>query len=146
MIFRNAQTADIKTVETLLSASDLPLEGVSENFAEFVVAEEKGQIAGAIGLERFGSAALLRSAVVAPDQRGNGVGSKLVEQLLDRARSSGISEIYLLTTTAEDYFPRFGFIRTTRDAVPSAVKQSPEFRGACPESAIVMGRQLVAND
>jgi amino-acid N-acetyltransferase len=144
MIIRAAKTSDIKPVQTLLSSSDLPLEGVSENFDEFVVAEDKGQIAGAIGLERFGSAALLRSAVVAPDQRGSGIGARLVEQLLERARKSGISEIYLLTTTAENYFPRFGFTRTTRDAVPSAVKQSAEFRGACPDTAIVMARQLDA--
>ena len=142
MIIRPAQSSDIEPVETLLSSSNLPLEGVHENFNEFVVAEEKGQIAGAIGLERFGSAALLRSAVVAPDQRGSGIGSRLVEQLLDRARTSGISEIYLLTTTAEEYFPRFGFERTTREAVPSAVKQSQEFKGACPDSAVVMARRL----
>jgi amino-acid N-acetyltransferase len=146
MIIRDAQTSDMKPVESLLSSSDLPLEGVAENFGDFVVAEEKGQIAGAIGLERFGSAALLRSAVVARDHRGGGIGTRLVEQLLDRARKTGIREIYLLTTTAEDYFPRFGFTRTTRDAVPSAVKQSAEFKGACPESAVVMGRQLVADE
>ena len=144
MIIRSAQSSDIKPVETLLSSSDLPLEGVSENFDEFVVAEENGKIAGAIGLERFGSAALLRSAVVAADQRGTGIGARLVEQLLDRARRTGISEIYLLTTTAEEYFPRFGFRRTSRDAVPPTVKQSAEFRGACPETAIVMARQLHA--
>jgi N-acetylglutamate synthase-like GNAT family acetyltransferase len=144
MIIRTARDSDIKPVETLLSSNNLPLEGVSENFDEFVVAEDKGQVAGAIGLERFGSVALLRSAVVASDQRGSGIGARLVEQLLDHARETGISEIYLLTTTAEDYFPRFGFKRTTRDAVPSAVKQSAEFKGACPDSAIVMARQLDA--
>ena len=142
MIIRTAQNSDLKPVESLLTANDLPLDGVSENFGEFVVAEDKGQVTGAIGLERFGSAALLRSAVVAPDQRGSGIGARLVEQLLDRARNTGISEIYLLTTTAENYFPRFGFKRTTREAVPSAVKESAEFKGACPDSAIVMTRQL----
>ncbi|HUQ98398.1 MAG TPA: arsenic resistance N-acetyltransferase ArsN2 [Gemmatimonadaceae bacterium] len=142
MIIRAAQAADIEPVQTLLSSNDLPLDGVSDNFHEFIVADDAGQIAGAIGLERFGSAALLRSAVVTPDQRGSGIGAKLVHDLLHRARETGVSEIYLLTTTAENYFPRFGFKRTTRDAVPQAVKQSPEFRGACPDSAIVMARQL----
>jgi amino-acid N-acetyltransferase len=144
MIIRTARTSDIEPVETLLSSNDLPLDGVSENFAEFVVAEDNGQITGAIGLERFGPAALLRSAVVASDQRGSGIGARLVDHLLDRARKSGISEIYLLTTTAENYFPRFGFARTTRDAVPDSVKQSAEFKGACPDTAIVMARQLDA--
>jgi amino-acid N-acetyltransferase len=145
MVIRNAQSSDIGPVETLLSSSDLPLDGVSENLHEFVIAEDDGRIAGAIGLERFGSAALLRSAVVASDHRGTGIGGTLVKQLLDRARASGISEIYLLTTTAEEYFPRFGFKRTTRDAVPTTVKQSAEFKGACPDTAIVMTRRLDAH-
>src|SRR2546430_8204610 len=48
----------------------------------------------------------------------SGIGRQLVEQLLERAEEAGIDELYLLTTTAENYFPRFGFTRTTRAAVP----------------------------
>jgi N-acetylglutamate synthase-like GNAT family acetyltransferase len=142
MRIRNATSADLSTVESLLSGSDLPIDGVRENFSNFVVAEEEGSVAGAIGFEQFGSVALLRSAVVAPDQRGSGVGQRLVEQLLVRAEEAGVEELYLLTTTAERYFPRFGFTLTTRSAVPNAVKASAEFRGACPDTAIVMTRRV----
>src|SRR6266480_6916788 len=139
---RNANNSDISAVETLLSASDLPLDGVRDNFGSFVVAESDDGIAGAIGLEKFGSVALLRSAVVAPEHRGSGIGRRLVEQVIERADEAGIDELYLLTTTAEDYFPRFGFTRTTRSAVPDALKASAEFRGACPETAVVMTRRI----
>jgi amino-acid N-acetyltransferase len=139
---RNATSSDISAVETLLSASDLPLEGVRDNFSSFVVAESDDGITGAIGLERFGSVALLRSAVVATEYRGSGIGRQLVEQLLQRAQDAGIDELYLLTTTAENYFPRFGFTRTTRSAVPDTVKESAEFRGACPDTAVVMTRRV----
>jgi amino-acid N-acetyltransferase len=142
MRIRNATNADLSAVESLLAASDLPVEGVRDNFSNFIVAEERGAIAGAIGVEKFGSVALLRSAVVAPDNRGSGVGRRLVEQLLERAGRDGIEELYLLTTTAENYFPRFGFARTTRSAVPDAVKASAEFHGACPDTAIVMTRRV----
>ena len=54
---------------------------------------------------------------------------------------NGITTVVLLTTTAEDYFPRFGFERTDRSVVPEEVRESAEFRGACPASATVM--QLV---
>lgn len=144
MKIREATTQDLDAVETLLSANDLPLDGVKENFSSFVVAEDRGEIAGAIGLETFGSAALLRSAVVSPDYRGSGVGRRLVERLLERAEKEGIEELFLLTTTAENYFPRFGFARTNRSAVPAAVKASAEFQGACPDSAVVMMRQIAA--
>lgn len=144
MRIRNATDLDLSAVENLLSASDLPLDGVRDNFSGFIVAEEAGEIAGAIGLEEFGSAALLRSAVVSPNHRGSGVGRKLVEQLLEHAQKVGIEELYLLTTTAEKYFPRFGFTLTSRSAVPDSVKASAEFRGACPDTAVVMKRRVGA--
>jgi len=142
MKIRRAKNSDLSAVESLLTASELPTDGVRANFSGFVVADDNGAIAGAIGLEKYGSVALLRSAVVAPDHRGTGVGRKLVEQLLERAEEAGVDELYLLTTTAENYFPRFGFTRTTRATVPDALKASAEFRGACPDTAVVMTRPL----
>ena len=142
MKIRKATNRDLDAVEGLLSANNLPLDGVKENLSGFIVAEEGGRVIGAVGLERFGSVALLRSAVVSEGRRGGGVGRQLVEHLLDYAESDGIEELFLLTTTAEDYFPRFGFTRTTRSAVPPAVKASAEFQGACPDTALVMTRRI----
>jgi amino-acid N-acetyltransferase len=142
MQIRSATESDLSAVESLLAASDLPTAGVRDNFSSFVVADDDGAITGAIGLEKYGSVALLRSAVVSPDHRGSGVGRRLVEQLLERAEEAGIDELYLLTTTAEKYFPKFGFTPTTRETVPNAVKASAEFRGACPDTAVVMRRRV----
>ena len=142
MKIRNARKSDLTAVEQLLTANKLPLEGVRDHFADFIVAEDSKGIEGAVGLEKYDSVALLRSAVVAADHRGTGVGRRLVEQVLERAEEDGIDELYLLTTTAENYFPRFGFTPTTRAAVPRELKSSAEFRGACPDTAIVMKRRL----
>jgi N-acetylglutamate synthase-like GNAT family acetyltransferase len=141
MKIRNATSSDFPAVEKLLLASKLPVEGVRDNFSTYIVADEEGAIAGAIGFEKYGPAALLRSAVVSPANRGTGVGRRLVERLLQRATEEGIDDLYLLTTTAENYFPKFGFAPTTRSAVPESVKASAEFRGACPETAVVMSRR-----
>jgi amino-acid N-acetyltransferase len=54
----------------------------------------------------------------------------------------GINALYLLTMTAEHYFPRFGFETISRDAVPSDIAGTLEFQRACPASATVMARQL----
>ena len=99
-------------------------------------------LSGAVGLEVYGDRALLRSAVVDAGRRGTGVGQDLVETLLQRARSRGVREVYLLTTTAEDYFPRFGFSTISRTEVAPAVRASEEFRGACPDTAVAMRRVL----
>jgi amino-acid N-acetyltransferase len=44
--------------------------------------------------------------------------------------------------TAEHYFPRFGFERIERGAVPEAISETLEFRSACPASAVAMARPL----
>ena len=144
MKIRKAINRDLDVVERLLTESGLPVDGVKENFSSFVVAEEGGRIIGTVGLEKFGSVALLRSAVVSEGHRGGGVGRRLVERILQFAENDGIEELFLLTTTAERYFPRFGFARTTRSAVPPAVKASAEFQGACPDTALVMTRRIAA--
>jgi amino-acid N-acetyltransferase len=143
MRLRSATVEDLVELESLLSASKLPTAGVADHLADFLVAERDGRIEGVIGLERYGSQGLLRSVVVAPGVRGRGIGDQLVSQLIERARSTGISELYLLTTTAEKYFPRFGFEQTTRAEVPASVQESVEFRGACPDTAFVMRRFLM---
>lgn len=142
MRIRNARESDLPAVERLLSASKLPLDGVRDHFADFLVAEDGEGIEGAVGLEKYETVALLRSAIVAPDHRGSGIGRQLVERALERAEEDGIDELYLLTTTAQSYFPRFGFTPTSRTTVPEELKSSAEFRGACPDTAVVMKRRL----
>jgi amino-acid N-acetyltransferase len=135
---RSATAADYPAVIALLEAADLPTAGVPRALGDFLVADTESGLAGAIGLERYGSAALLRSAVVRPGDQGSGIGAALVRALLDRARDGEVREIYLLTTTAEGWFPRFGFAPIAREQVPDAVRASVEFREACPASAAVM--------
>ena len=80
--------------------------------------------------------------VVAPAARGRGLGQRLTEAAVTLAQSLGMPAVHLLTTSAESYFPKFGFVRTSRGEVPASVKQSIEFRSACPASAIVMWKTL----
>jgi amino-acid N-acetyltransferase len=139
---RPATDADFPAVIALLETAGLPTAGVPRTLGDFLVADTGDGLAGAIGLERYGSGALLRSAVVRPDDQGTGIGAALVRAVLDRARDGGLREIYLLTTTAERWFPRFGFTPIERGQVPDAVRASVEFREACPASAAVMRMRM----
>ena len=139
---RRATADDVNPVSKLLSSSKLPTEGVAESIDNFVIAEVGDAIVGAIGIEVYGRYGLLRSAVVAPEKQGQGIGHALVGELLSKARSRGIASVYLLTTTAENYFPSFGFVRTDRKLVPSELGASAELRGACPDTATVMRLDL----
>lgn len=135
---RTARPSDAPSVRALLTEAALPVAGVPDSLEHFLVAERDGSLVGAIGLEPYGTAALLRSAVVHPTVRGTGLGESLVRELLDAARHANVRELVLLTTTAAEWFPRFGFTRITRDTVPAALHASEELRGACPASAVVM--------
>lgn len=137
---RSARPADQPAVEALLAAEALPVDGVAEHFGSFLVAERDGRIVGAAGLELYGSDALLRSLVVAKDGREAGLGSALTQRALDVAVTQGARTVYLLTTTADAFFARFGFVRVSREDVPEGLQQSRELRGACPASAVVMRR------
>ena len=91
-----------------------------------------------VGLEVYGNSSLLRSAVVHPARRGTRTGEALVNALIAHARAIGVADVALLTTTADRWFPRFGFVRVERNALPRAVFESEEFQGACPASAVAM--------
>lgn len=139
---RSATGADLQSLVGLLEAAALPTAGIPPGLGDFFVAEDRGRIVGAIGLELYGQAGLLRSAVVDAAARGTGIGGVLVCRVLHHARERGITEVFLLTTTAERYFPRFGFTPVAREEVPGAVRTSVEFREACPASAVVMRNRL----
>jgi amino-acid N-acetyltransferase len=141
---RPARPDDLAAVEHLLTASALPLDGVADALPNFVVAEHGGVIVGVAGLEVCCDNALLRSVAVDPNWRSHGVGRALVTRVISDAEARGIRTLYLLTTTAERYFPSFGFERITRDEVPDDVRATEEFRGACPASATVMARRVAA--
>lgn len=139
-IIRAARPGDYETVARLLMANDLPVEGVPSSLDAFLVAERGSALLGVIGLELYGADALLRSAAVDASERGTGLGARLVHDVIALAARRGVTGLWLLTTTAERWFPRFGFSAVARDDVPLAVRASREFQGACPASATVMRR------
>lgn len=146
---RSARPDDVAAVERLLGASGLPTAGVAELLADrpedFVVVESadaRGDLVAVAGLEVCGGDALLRSVAVDPAWRGRGLGGDLVRRLIGAADARGLRALYLLTTTAEHYFPRLGFARVDRVDVPAGIAATVEFRSACPASAIAMERPL----
>jgi len=139
---RRATERDLAEVLELLSAADLPVAGVQEAFSRFFVAEAAGTIVGSAGLEKHGDYGLLRSAAVSAALRGRGVGRRLINEVIDDARHNRMHALYLLTNTAESYFPEFGFERIDRAAVPAELNESVEFQGVCCSSAAVMRMAL----
>jgi amino-acid N-acetyltransferase len=139
-----ATPADLPAVLDLLTASNLPHDGLAEHFDGAVVARDGATVVGSAALELYGEAALLRSVVVAEGLRGQGLGRELTTAALGLARTRGVRRVYLLTTTAEGYFPSFGFAPIARAEVETAVQASAEFTRACPASAAVLALNLAS--
>jgi N-acetylglutamate synthase-like GNAT family acetyltransferase len=112
----------------------------------FRFAQADGTTVGYGGIEAVGEAGdpigLLRSIVVLPAWRGRGLGQAITTALIARAAQSGISTLYLLTTTADGFFARLGFVPVDRSAAPPPVARSNQFRALCPASAVLMRRDL----
>jgi amino-acid N-acetyltransferase len=139
-----AKPADRAAIETLLVAADLPLTGLELAIATAVVARDGEAIVGCAAIEPYGSAGLLRSVAVTEALRGSGLGRRLVVEAEAFAAKSGIETLFLLTETAEEWFPRLGYSASTRSTVPATLAASPEFTDACPESAAVFRKYIAA--
>ena len=130
---------DVAAVRALLAAAGLPVADLTAaSLADFWGCRAGEELAGAIGLERYGAVALLRSLAVAPDWQGRGLGAALPAHAERTARQRGIAALYLLTTTVEAFFAQRGYVRLPREAAPPALQQTAEFATLCPASAACM--------
>lgn len=138
-----ARPHDLRGALDLLGRSELTHQDVSAGWGHyFVVREDDGRVVGVAGLELHGDFGLLRSVTVDPDYRGQGLAKALVEAVLARAQRVGLRTVYLLTTTARDYFSRHGFSECPRDQAPAGIRESWEFRTGCPSTATLMQRAV----
>jgi amino-acid N-acetyltransferase len=139
---RLATANDLPAVLELLEVNKLPTAGVQDHLEHFLLESANENLIGCAGLEVHGEAGLLRSVAIASSYRSQGLGSKLVQTILEQAREQKLSSLSLLTETAHDYFLHFGFQTTPRASLPESLNASAELRGACPDSAIAMTLKL----
>jgi len=137
-----ARPEDFDAIARLLGDHELPVDGLRDHLATTLVARDADAIVGSAALEVYADGALLRSVAVAPSLQRSGLGRTLTDAAIALARARRSPALYLLTTTAERYFPKFGFERVERRDVPPGVQASVEFTSACPASAIVMRKVL----
>jgi N-acetylglutamate synthase-like GNAT family acetyltransferase len=138
LVIEAARPDEWAAVFSFLETMGLPTAGLADHLSGVLVSRAGRRIVGTAALEVYGKAALLRSVAVSEDRRGRGLGTALVQRALELGRQQGVENFYLLTETAQGFFARLGFRVIPRSAVPAPVRASAEFRGACPETAVVM--------
>jgi amino-acid N-acetyltransferase len=138
-----ADANDLPFVLSLLEECGLPAEGVPEHFARFFVARIGGKRIGCVGIEVYAEDILLRSLAVARRARNAGAGEALLSRAIAEARSAGGRTAWGLTTFGKKgLFDRFGFRVVPRCGAPPGLARSPQFRGVCPESAVLIALAL----
>lgn len=142
MTFRPAVFEDWPAIEALLQAAKLPVDGAKDHLANFVLGMADERLLCMGGFEQYGATALLRSMAVDASLRGTGVGQTLLDTVRQQARQQGVRELYLLTTTAADFFAKRGFSVISRTDTPPELQASREFQGVCPASATAMVARL----
>ena len=134
---------DAEPLRQLLQDADLTVSDLApEWLGHFLIARQGTDVVGAAGIERYGEAGLLRSVAVRIDRRGSGLGKRLVQAMEMQAGQLGVRHLYLLTTTAPEFFSVLGYRQLGRDAAPSAIRTSTQFSELCPASAVFMVKQL----
>jgi N-acetylglutamate synthase-like GNAT family acetyltransferase len=119
-----------------LRDADLPTDDIEDEGRVFFEAVSgDGHTIGYAGIERCASDYLLRSVVVLPAHRGQGLGRAIVETILQRV---GGGEVYLATTSAAPFFSTMGFSEVPRAGVPAAVLATRQLSFICPSSATIM--------
>jgi amino-acid N-acetyltransferase len=133
---------EIAAVYSLLRAVSLPVQGLDAHVDTILVARRDEEVVGTVALEAYEDGALLRSLAVAESERGKGLGIELTQAAIALARARGMPVLVLLTETAAEFFPKFGFETVSRAEVPVGVRRSVEFTTVCPESAVVQALTL----
>ena len=126
---------------TVLTQQNLPVTDITEDTLLYLLLDGD-KVTGTAGLDIFDDCALLRSVSVLADARGKGYGKILNEQIEQFAKESGINCMYLITHTAKDFFDQQGYCVIDRTTAPDAIKQTEQFTGLCPSSAVVMKKRI----
>ncbi len=115
-LVRPAEVQDVQPLEEFIRPfveSDRLLPRTTGELTSLIengfVAELQGRIAGFAALEVYSpKLAEIRSLAVAPIHQGRGIGRRLVDACIARAKEHNILEVMAITAT-EDFFQRCGF-------------------------------------
>lgn len=143
MITTMLDAGSIADLTMELIAAGLPTSDLAEPSRRFFRFDDDGGLVGYGGLEGIGDVRLLRSLIVTPARRRNGVGGTLLATLERAAANDGACALYLLTTTARPFFQRHGYAIIDRAEAPSAIASSTEFRSLCPASATLLYKRII---
>jgi N-acetylglutamate synthase-like GNAT family acetyltransferase len=114
---------DLPDLVMLVRRSGLSAKGL-ETCRWVLKATTDGRIVGTGAVEVLGRYAFCRSLAVERSQRGNGVGTRIVQRWLELCREEGLEAGYLVTRRWHaGYFARWGFRVIAKREAPPEIKR-----------------------
>jgi amino-acid N-acetyltransferase len=128
VVVRPARTGDVPAIRALVDTYaakgillDKPTVTLYEDVPEFLVAELDDDVVGCGALHvLWADLAEVRTLAVDPAARGHGVGHRLLDGLVERARALDVDRVFCLTFEVS-FFAAHGFRRYTATAVEPGV-------------------------
>jgi amino-acid N-acetyltransferase len=142
LLFETAQEQDIPAIAALLKSYSLPAEDFGPHLKHFIVVRRNGEVLGCVGLEAEETLGLLRSLAVKREYQNQGIAQDLCSRLEREADALGVHQLFLLTTTADQFFAKRGFEIVNRDDAPAWIRKNGQFTSLCPSSAVLMRKIL----
>lgn len=136
-----ATPADQDRVDELLSGYGIPGIQSKQDVETLVMRRDDGGVSGSVSLQTTGDCAFLFGLAVTPERRGEGLGWVLGDCVLRRSRTLGVRRVYLVTSTAADFFAgKLGFRPVDADAVDPGVRETTNFAAnvALPQSVCMV--------
>ena len=134
---------DLPELQQLLTLNNLDSSDIASlECAEFLGIRRSGRLVAAGGVQLFSKEALIRSIATHSDFQGKGLASDILDSLERLSQERGVTNLYLLTTTAEGYFKNNGYHRIERRFVPCSIASTSQFSSLCPDSAALMLKEL----
>ena len=115
-------------ISALLASYHLPDVELDRWIEHIIVAERDGRLVGCGGLEVYPEDAcgLVRS--MAAEERGDGLGTSILNWAFDHARELGLTQLFLFTVDARGFYLRFGFNDATLEDFPLTSRQSFQYQ------------------
>jgi amino-acid N-acetyltransferase len=133
--------SELKEIVQHLAECGLPVSDISPSHPPvFFGIRSESILTAVIGLELFGSVGMLRSLAVAPAYRGHGLGGELLAFAERHAASCGVKTLFLLTTTAAEFFIHRGFAPADRSCAPAEIQATSQFSNLCPASSAFLSK------
>jgi amino-acid N-acetyltransferase len=127
---RRAKISDVAAIHALVAqyaAQGLLLprtaEEIRAHIGHFIVQEDGHCVVSCLSLESYGAdLAEIRSVAVNPENRGQGLGARLIASALSEARRRGIARVFAVTH-APTFFERQGFAAAARQSLTEKIER-----------------------